>query len=407
MRHNFLNKHALLAGLSIAALGFSSCLDKGDESIILENSMSQLVADIPSDDMATPNPTVNNPTTTLPNATCSVERNGDGVYVASINMTGVWNEDAEDWLKLYGTAYDKQNVWVSVDGNPKGIDVYNTADGEGARTVSADLVFLVDNSGSMSEEADAIAKEITNWTSNLEKSGLDIRYGCVGYGSAVGNNNYSYLEKNYGLSGALNLTTYDQLNYYLNNRSVTGVRRTIGYFGTDANKLSTYAASDFYSKAGGECGVLALRFADQYFSFRAGSNRIYVNFTDDANYHGSTDERSVKFLQTDQWNTLKGTVHTVFSSNETWVESRTYGDAPWLMSDYTGGTIIKVKTDFSDASLASLPVTGAMQNSYIIRFTNISEFMDGQPHVVKVTVVSNDGKVQAEKEFYVIFGVAE
>ena len=104
MRHNFLNKHALLAGLSIAALGFSSCLDKGDESIILENSMSQLVADIPSDDMATPNPTVNNPTTTLPNATCSVERNGDGVYVASINMTGVWNEDAEDWLKLYGTA---------------------------------------------------------------------------------------------------------------------------------------------------------------------------------------------------------------------------------------------------------------------------------------------------------------
>lgn len=62
-----------------------------------------------------------------------------------------------------------------------------------------------------------------------------------------------------------------------------------------------------------------------------------------------------------------------------------------------------VKGDFSDASLSTLPVTGAMQNSYIIRFTNIEKYMDGQPHMVKITVVSADGKVRAEKVFSVIF----
>ncbi|MGM9693330.1 MAG: vWA domain-containing protein [Alloprevotella sp.] len=399
MRHYFLNKHALLAGLSIAALSLSSCLDKGDESIILESSMSQLVADIPSDDMATPNPTVNNPTTTLPNATCSVERNGDGVYVASINMTGVWNEDAEDWLKLYGTAYDKQNVWVSVDGNPKGIDVYNTADGEGARTVSADLVFLVDHSGSMSEEADGLANQVVAWSQKLAQSGLDIRFGCVGYGDSP----YS----NTSLGGALNLTTATELKTYFD-RSY-GVSRTKGFYGSDAATLQAKATSGSYNNGSpyAECGMVALRFADDNFAFRNGSNRIYVNFTDEPNQPGGSQTWSVEALKTNIWNTSKGTIHTVWSGGNytSWTSLR-YED-PKLMSTYTGGTSKDVNASFTNVTLDDLPVTGAMQNSYIIRFTNISEFMDGQQHVVKVTVVSNDGKVQAEKEFYVTFGVAE
>ena len=38
---------------------------------------------------------------------------------------------------------------------------------------------------------------------------------------------------------------------------------------------------------------------------------------------------------------------------------------------------MEVSPTFSGVTLNSLPVTGAMQNSYIIRFTNVSEFMDG------------------------------
>lgn len=399
MRHNFINRHALLAGLSIAALGLSSCLDKGDESIILENAMSQLVADIPSDDMATPNPTVNNPTTTLPNATCSVERNGDGVYVASINMTGVWNEDAEEWLKLYGTAYDAQNVWVSVDGNPKGIDVYNTADGEGARTVSADLVFLVDHSGSMGQEADGLANQVIAWSQKLAQSGLDIRFGCVGYGAGCFSNSC--------VGGAVNLTTATTLKAFFDRSTSTS--RTMGFYGSDAETLKSKATSGNYdngSWGNNECGMVALRYADDNFAFRSGSNRIYVNFTDEPNQPDGSQAWSVEALKTNIWNTSKGTIHTVWSGGTySWTTLR-YED-PKLMSVYTGGTSKDVSPSFTNVTLDDLPVTGAMQNSYIIRFTNISEFMDGQPHVVKVTVVSSDGKVQAEKEFYVIFGVAE
>ena len=65
---------------------------------------------------------------------------------------------------------------------------------------------------------------------------------------------------------------------------------------------------------------------------------------------------------------------------------------------------MEVSPTFSGVTLNSLPVTGAMQNSYIIRFTNVSEFMDGQSREVKVTILSEDGRVRAENIFYIVFG---
>lgn len=399
MRHSILNKYSLLAGMSLVALGFSACMDNGDESIILENVYGKLVADIPGDDEATPNPPIDEPTTTLPNATCSVEQNEDGVYVASINMTGVWNEDAAEWLKLYGTANDDQNVWVSVDGNSKGINVYNTADGEGSRIVAADLVFLVDHSGSMGEEADGLANQVIAWSQKLAQSGLDIRFGCVGYGTG-------YLS-NTSIGGALNLTTADALKAYLDRYQ--GTQRTVGFAGTDATTLQSKATSGSYNNGStyNECGMVALRFADDNFSFRNGSNRIYVNFTDEPNQPGGKQAWSVEVLKTEVWSTLKGTIHTVWSASYSYEWTTLYQEDPKLMSTYTGGTTMDVNPNFTNATLDDLPVTGAMQNSYIIRFTNINDYMDGKPHVVKVTVVSKDGKVQAEKEFVVVFGIAE
>ena len=47
-----------------------------------------------------------------------------------------------------------------------------------------------------------------------------------------------------------------------------------------------------------------------------------------------------------------------------------------------------------------------MQNSYVIRFTNVTEFMDGLPHEVRITIVSADGAVKAEQVFYITFEIA-
>jgi len=159
---------------------------------------------------------------------------------------------------------------------------------------------------------------------------------------------------------------------------------------------------DKYNKSGGECGVQALKFANEYFKFRANSNRVYVNFTDDYNYHGGDASISVNYIS-ENWETYYGTIHTVFSGGFT-PTSKSYGDNPLLMSEYTGGTTIMANSSFSGVTLESLPVTDAMRNSYIIRFTNIDEFMDGQPHEVRITILSPDGTVSAERTFYVVFG---
>ena len=155
--YQFLTKTSGLLFAGAFLFSLTSCLGSGDESFILEDEIKGIlhVDGIPTDAEATASPVIpeNEQTTSLPNATCSVEENENGVAIASINMTGVWDATNNAWLNLAGTGGSNgriQNVWVDVDDTPKGIDVYNTADGDGSRTVLADLVFLVDNSGSMS-----------------------------------------------------------------------------------------------------------------------------------------------------------------------------------------------------------------------------------------------------------------
>ncbi len=392
-------KNGIFFALLLLVGTFVSCLSDGDETIVLE---SKDILGIPSDSKATPNPTINEETTYIPNVQYTIDQE-EGAVIMRIDMTGIQDPQTLKWIKLFGTEKEGQNVWVSVDGKPKGIEVYNNSDDDANKTITADLVFLVDNSGSMSEEADAIARDIVAWARTLASSGLDIRFGCVGYGGNVGSQ-YSYLVENYGITGALNITTFEQLNNFLNNRSQSGTARTKGFVGDDKTTLQSIAGYSYYSDAGGECGVQALRFANENFSFRNGANRIYVNFTDDANYPGGFDEISIKYLLSD-WKTSMGTIHTVFSNDSSSINSRlSIGEKPWLMSRYTGGTELYASSSFTGVSLNDLPVTGAMQNAYIIRFTNIDEFMDGKPHNMKITVLSKDRNVQAEKTFSIVFG---
>lgn len=394
-----ISKMALL--LCAATFSLASCMDSGDDTIVIENGSVNNTG-IPSDELATQNPEIESSTTTISNPQYVVETDGDNA-ILKITMTGVQDPSTLEWLRLIGTAQSGQNVWVSVDGKPKGISVYNNADKDADNKMTVDMVFVVDNSGSMSEEANGIAHDITEWTRKLNASNLDIRFGCIGYGGHVGAQ-YSYLVKEYGVTGALDLTTDEELNEYLNGRGKTGVMRTFGYYGKYADVLSTVASSK-YDQAGGECGMQALRMADENFHFRSEANRIYVNFTDDANYPATDKNISIKHnIENGLWTVDKGTVHSVISNDTTRIKNISIGEAPWLLSKYTGGTIIVAPSSFSGVTLESLPVTGAMQNSYIIKFTNIEEFMDGKQHTVKITILSADGNTRAEKTFYVIFG---
>lgn len=351
--------------------------------------------DIPSDSSAVPNPDISEADTiiTLPGVQTTVTTEGDDIVIR-LDMTGIIDPLTGEYLELIGSGVN-QNVYVEVDGKKKGIQVTNLSEGSGA-IVKADLVFLVDNSGSMDDEADSIANGMDSWSKLLAKSGLDINFGVVGYDGEI--------------TGALDLAIADSLSAFLNHPDYSwGTYRTQHFGGPNAQVL--YALSPNYYNGGSmdECGMAAFHFANDNFHFRSGANRIYVNFTDEANYYFGIDSFATAWLQTN-WQPQLGTIHSVFSDGVdagNYPENYTsegYYDAPWLMADYTGGTKLFTDWNFKDVTLQSLPVTGAMQNSYIIRFTNVMEFMDGQPHTVHITIMTTDGSVAGELYFTIVFG---
>lgn len=368
------------------AIGFTA----SDEDLT-ENSPQKVdTTGIPNDSEADPNPIVVNPTTSIPNISPSFD-DESGTIVMRIDMTGVKNAQDYDWLKLYGTGLNNQNVWVEIDGKPKGIDVINITEGGGAE-VYADIVFTVDNSGSMGQEAEAINRDIVDWAEQLELGGLKARFAIVGYWEGP-------------ILGARNFCSASELKEYMDYGS--GVYRTQHFGGEDAQTLQEKAAS--YGISGyHECGAAAIRFANDCFNFRSGATRIYINFTDEPNQPNGNEKFSVKFFE-DQanWPTAQGAVHTVYSDYEFNYNYWNSSEQPWLISEYTGGTTQFIMSNASDLDLNKITVTGAILHSYIIRLKDVGDLInDGQTHEVHITIDAKDGdgnETSADKTFYVEF----
>ena len=354
------------------------------------------VPGIPADTEADPNPTLPDaPNTNVANINYVVETASNGNKVIRFDLTGIQSpENPTEWLRLYGTNTSEQNIWISIDDLPKGFTIENTIDSE-EQVSAVDLVFLVDNSGSMGEEANAVAKEILDWSKMLSKT-LDMRFGCVGY--------------DYGgeVNGAINMCGINEIDAFLNRSGKYGIDRTMGFEGPDKDVLAKeYARYSTGTWSADECGVSSLRYADDLFNFRKNTNRVYVNFTDEPNYPQGHEPMSTQWVKDpNNWPTTKGTIHTVYSSTYVnWTERPLWEEYPWNLSAYTGGTEIKTNSSFSGVSLSTLPITGALQNSYIIKFTNVESLFDGQPHKIKITILSPNGTVRAEKEYVVTFKI--
>lgn len=331
----------------------------------------------------------------IPQPAFYVDENNEDIL--NMSLTGIQIPGTDEWMELFGTGHASQNIWVEVDGKPKAISVINSetvqARTRGAMSriaplsrAKADVVFLVDNSGSMSEEANTVAQEIIDWSTTLSQT-MDVQFGCVG------------IDHNY-VNGAIDITTVEALHDYLNNRNgyTYGTSRTKGY--VDAN-LATKASA--YNNAGGECGGIMLHFADENFTFRPGANRIYVHFTDEPNQPNGNGGWSVESVNTNSsyynWGATRGTIHTVFSDlynyrpDTNWTPLH-YED-PRLFATYTGGTTIDTDASFSGVSLEDLPVTGAISNSYIVKMNFTRDMLTGK-HTVKIVIKSTDEKYQAE-----------
>jgi hypothetical protein len=354
----------------IIALVVGGCKKSSTEPDNTDNS------DIPT------NPTGTIPTTTINNIipSATFTRLPGNENRIQINLLGIVNPSTGQTIDL-----NTSNLFIIEDGSLKGIKITQVG---GNVTLKADVVFVVDNSGSMAEEADSIASKIIAFCNYLQSSGLDIKVGCVGYAA--------------GVDGAQNLTDPVTLQTYLNREF--GTSRTQGYTGSDATTLES-ASSAFYNS--NEDGIVGIAFADSLFSWRSGANRIYVNFTDEAIQPNTPTKWSVADFVS-HWSASKGTIHSVFSlSSSYWSgsvpdtssEKENYYtwtpgqyERPWTLSNATGGSIKFIHSDATDLNLTLLPVTGALAKSFLV------EYLTSDPnasHTVTIIVktAGADGKV--------------
>ncbi len=405
-----MKKHFFYMSMLLAAaltFGMTSCSSNDDDD---EGPSS----DIPADAQAGTAPEVPRKTVNIPNISEPMLESGNSAVIR-INLTGIKATEGNikgEWMMLYGTGEPNQNVWLTIDGKPKSVKVINS-DNSQQQIGMADIVFLVDDSGSMGQEADSIAKQVVAWSRVLDRT-LDCRFGVVGYGDGYN-----------GIDGGMNLNVIDSLYYFLNERvnyygnKVNGTYRTMGFWGTDSARLKGLIDAQEYYKYNGtgsdECGAYALHFADEQFSFRDGANRIYLNFTDEPNMPYGDTKWSVETLNPNDtlynWNAAKGTVHSVYSGSDSlsyqgpdgyhFTSNQRYPfynhECPWLMSEYTGGVTFLADSYFRNVTLNGLEVTGAMSNSYVLRF-NITDDLRTGLHTIILTIKDAQGNM-AKKVF--------
>ena len=296
---------------------------------------------------------------------------------------GVVNSTNGNPVDLYADySGGNYNFYLQEDDKVKGVKLTKATAGT---ELLADIVFTVDNSGSMGQEADSIAAKIVDFANLLESSGLNVQFGCVGYG-------YSYGR----VYGAINLTDAASLEDYLN-RS-TSVYRTYGFAGTDSLRLDTTAAT-YASVVYGENGVVGVLFADTMFTWRSGAQRVYINFTDEPTQPNGYVQWSTEYM----CNKIKGTatVHTVWSGGDTtnFYVNPLYSEKPWDMSLCTNGTIKLTDYYASDLDLTDLLLTGALENSYLVEYLTAAP---NDTHTVVVTVKTNEaeGQITFDKIMY-------
>ncbi|HQU71234.1 MAG TPA: VWA domain-containing protein [Calditrichia bacterium] len=329
-------------------------------------------ADIPSDpqNVTVPETAVNNlrPTATF----AKTAENEDRIRM---NLLGLLTGDGATFVPEYN-AEDPQesNIFVLEDGTVKGLKI---TDG-GSVNLPIDMVFTVDNSGSMGQEADSVAGGITEFAQFLSDQGFDIQFGCVGYDGYV--------------SGAINLTDYEALNAFLNQRllfpggpPVTGINRTNGFTGADS---ATFDSLRYYYGTGGENGIAAIFFAEHHFSWRRNALRIYVNFTDEPSQPGLDYSWSTDTL----CSVMPGraTIHTVWSNGDTTnfgTETPLRFEKPWRMSECTGGELRVFDRNATGLTLLDLPVTNVVSGSKLVEFVSSSP---GGVHTLEIVVRNGD-----------------
>jgi len=293
-----------------------------------------------------------------------------------VNLTGLVNPSTNQPIELYADySGGNYNFYLQEDGVLKGVKLTKV---NSSNTPKSDIVFTIDVSSSLDQEADSVANSIIALANFLSAAGLDFQFGSVGYHGNV--------------RGAMNLTNATDLEAYLNRPGNTGIFRAYGFAGPDSADLdmisSTYA-NDHNPAL--EDGVVGILFADSLFNWRTSAQKFFINCTDvgiqpDNIYKWSTDNICDNFPG-------YATVHTVFSSdtNHAWIPYSL--ERPWTMSECTGGTAIFTNSSADNLDLTTLPFNAPLTNSYKVEF-NSANPTGSHDVVITIQVTGADGIIE-------------
>jgi hypothetical protein len=423
------------------------------------------VPGIPAEQYATDTeaPVIDGNTVEIPNFTPSFQT-AEGHEVINLILPGIKDVNGK-YIQFFGTFTNEQNIWMDVDGTPRSISLYNVFDGQPTYQENkcecsfipefkqpapdpedpedpkpmVDVVFLVDNSDSMGDEADGIATQLEAWAEQLSQT-VDVQFGCVGY-HGEGHGSYDPTpEVLYGyISGAIDITTVDKLAAWLNRAE--GAERTKGFDGN--------MKEDSRYNTVGECGVAALRYALDKFHFRTNSAKIFINLTDEPTQCLTAEKSEFGTDWVKNHKEEVGTIYTIFSGpvrdgksslNEAdYTYFKENGDFDWawhvvwesenpgalcehpeVLSEITGGTVQYATPDWQGGELLSavkvdvpttvppvvLPTTDvslAIENMHVISFVNEPDLVDGKEHEVTIYIMTKDGLSYGTRTYSVIF----
>jgi hypothetical protein len=231
-------------------------------------------------------------------------------------------------------------------------DLFNvTPPEEGGGVRRADIVFLMDNSGSMDDEQDAVEANVFDFVNGLEDSNVDYSLGLTRYGGE--NRGNPIIEDNGSLTSD---AEYFKTDVWMRNRTSGGDEP--GYYGI------TEAANSF--------------------NFRPGSQRIFIIITDESPDQGGAS-------MNDALNELDEGDISLFALTETSLFSEFQP-----LTEATGGQIFDIYSSFSEIlNFISTQVAG----TYVLRYRSSNPEFDGTTRTVRIEAEYNGNTASSEATY--------
>lgn len=229
----------------------------------------------------------------------------------------------------------------------------------GAGSRLTDIIFLMDNSGSMGDEINAVSNNVIDFVDNLSTAGIDFALGLCRFGSTE-NSGYPIIEDNGNLT--------QDANYFKND---VWARNIIS--------------------GGFEPGWDALYKAATDFNFRPGAQKVFILITDETptdnnNVGNYTQQEAISILQSNSITTF-----ALIDLNDAHAVSD-YG----TIAEQTNGQYFDIYNPFDDIFDY---ISSGIANTYLIRYRSSDPNFNGVLRNVQVVVTYQGYQATAEGSY--------